>query len=185
MWTYRIPPLCWGHPYCLVSQTSWLSHIQIMMSALRVKVCCNCNLCVLFPGTRSVLPHGDAGPFPVSITGSSESPARGSVLPGRGSCPGPRALCQCPLPKLWPWAPYRAGRSFPLMERCSWGMQPQPQDFSRSKLWKCVVCLCEVKKKQLATHSWKMPTICDFQSKFPISSFLGCSLSVNLHCYVL
>lgn len=78
-----------------------------------------------FPGAGSVLPHGDAGPFPVSITGIAEGPACGSVLPGRGSCSGPGALRQCPLPKLRPWTSNRAGGSLSLMERCSSGMQTQ------------------------------------------------------------
>lgn len=72
-----------------------------------------------------MLPHGDAGPFPVSVTGFAEGPARRPVLPGRGSCPGPGALRQCALPKLGPRASHRAGGSLPLMERCSSGMQLQ------------------------------------------------------------
>ena len=72
-----------------------------------------------------MLPHGNAGPFPVSITGFTEGPACGPVLPGRGSCPGPGALRQRPLPKLRPRASHRAGGSLALMERCSPGMQPQ------------------------------------------------------------
>ncbi|KAI4796297.1 hypothetical protein KUCAC02_027845, partial [Chaenocephalus aceratus] len=50
----------------------------------------------------SVLPHGDAGPFPVSVAGPPEGAARGSVLPGRGPRSGPGAQRQRPLPELRP-----------------------------------------------------------------------------------
>lgn len=67
---------------------------MLMMDAVTL------NLPRPFAGAGSVLPHGDAGPFPVSVAGSAEGPARGPVLPGRGSCPGPGALRQRPLPEL-------------------------------------------------------------------------------------
>lgn len=73
----------------------------------------------VFAGTWTVLPHCDAGPLPVSLTGSAEGPARGSVLPGGGSGPGAGALHQRPLPELRPQAPDGAGGSLSLMERCS------------------------------------------------------------------
>lgn len=77
------------------------------------------------PGAGSVLPHGDAGPFPVSVPGIAEGPARGSILPCRGSRAGPGALRQRPLPKLRPWPSGGAGGSLPLVERCSSGMRTQ------------------------------------------------------------
>lgn len=104
-------------------------------------------ICRLFAGAGSVLPHGDAGPFPVSIAGFTEGPARGSVLPGRGAGPGPGALRQRPLPELRPRAPHRAGGSLPLVERCSSGMQPQgaPGLFLVWALETWGLCVCEVK----------------------------------------
>lgn len=144
MWTCRFPPVCWAYTYCLVCAT-----VKQWWTLSEFRYVGNCNPYVVFPGTGSMLPHGDAGPFPVSITGSSEGSARGSVLSGWSSRPSPRALCQCPFPKLWPWAPHRAGGSLSLMERCSWGMQPQPQDFSRSQHWKCGLSVWGEKKPGL------------------------------------
>lgn len=95
------------------------------MSVLKTEACHNNNLCCVFPGTGSVLPHGNAGPFPVSIAGLAEGPARGPVLPGRGAGPSSGALHQCTVPNHWPRAPHRAWGGLPHMERCSWGMYPQ------------------------------------------------------------
>lgn len=45
-----------------------------------------------------MLPHGDAGPFPVSVAGLAEGAACGAVLPSRGSGSGAGTLQQRPLP---------------------------------------------------------------------------------------
>lgn len=87
------------------------------------------------PGVGSVLPHGDAGPFPVSVTGSAEGPARGSVVPGGGSCAGPGALRQCPLAELRPGPPGGAGGSLPLLERCSSGRQTGGSSPRKYAVW--------------------------------------------------
>lgn len=93
-------------------------------------------LCVVSAGAGSVLPHGDAGPFPVSVAGATEGAARGSVLPGRGPGPGSGALRQRPGPELRPGASDRAGGGVALVERCSSGMQPGSSSLARAgEMW--------------------------------------------------
>lgn len=69
-----------------------------------------------FLGAGPLLPDGDAGAFPVPVTGVAESPAGGTVLPGRGASAGSGETRKCPHTEHEPWAPDGAGGGRPLME---------------------------------------------------------------------
>ena len=60
-----------------------------------------------------------------------------------------------------------------------------PMGSSRSGPWKCRGFSVWGEVRWLATHSWEMPAVYDFQLHFPISSFFGLQIvwtCINIFC---